>query len=504
MDKMIVDPTKSIPAFYAGQSILLTGATGFLGKIFIEKVLRSCPDVREIFLLMRPKKGLSIKERLDKILNLPLFEKLGKERSSNFEKLIPISGNVNEKILGLSAVDRQMLIERVTIIIHAAADVKFNNSIKYSIFANTRATRDICILAQNMKNLIALVYVSTAFAHVNEPFIDEKIYSPIADWQKIIEIVETLDEHTLNIFTAKCLDYAPNTYIFSKNLAEKVIQDYSSSLPCAIIRPSVVTTTFQEPFPGWLDNVYGPIGLLIAGGKGILQVIHVNESIKEDIIPVDLLTKILIVVTWKVGLTTYDHSITDSALLVVNCTSILNFTRQHYSNIFANLVINDIPLEGVVSMPDTIVTQNFVLFYTLTILLHILPATLIDLILKCIGRQPMLVRLRRGIYVANSALSYFMFHEWKFNNANRLTLMSLIPHDDIDSFSFDIFNFNVNTYFRNSIIGAKKYLLHEDMNQLDAVKAHNKRVYLFIRIIKTITFIGVLWIIYKWIFSGTL
>ncbi|XP_018339306.1 PREDICTED: fatty acyl-CoA reductase 1-like, partial [Trachymyrmex septentrionalis] len=81
----------------------------------------------------------------------------------------------------------------VTIIIHAAASVRFNNSLKYAIFANTRATRDICILAQNMKNLIALVYVSTAFAHMNEPFVDEKVYLPIADWQKIIEIVETSD-----------------------------------------------------------------------------------------------------------------------------------------------------------------------------------------------------------------------------------------------------------------------------------------------------------------------
>ncbi|KAG5330626.1 FACR1 reductase, partial [Acromyrmex charruanus] len=453
---------------------------------------------------MRPKKGLSIKERLDKILNLPIYEKLGKERSSNFEKLIPISGDVNEKILGLSAMDRQMLIERVTIIIHAAADVKFNNSIKHAIFVNTRATRDICILAQNMKNLIALVYVSTAFAHVNEPFIDEKIYLPIADWQKIIEIVETLDEHTLNIFTAKCLDYAPNTYIFSKNLAEKIIQDYSSSLPCAIIRPSIVTTTFQEPFPGWLDNVYGPIGLSIAAGKGILQVVCMNESIKEDIIPVDILTKILIVVTWKVGLTTYDHSITDSALLVVNCTNVINCSRQNYSNIFINLITNDIPLENVVSIPGPITTQNFVLFYTLTILLQILPAILIDLILKCIGRQPMLVRLQRAIYVVNFALSYFTFYQWKFNNANKLTLMSLIPHDDIDSFSFEISNFDLKTYCKNSVIGAKKYLLHEDINQLDAVKAHNKRVYLSVRIIKTIIFIGVLWIIYKWIFSGTL
>jgi len=69
---MTTDPIKSIPEFYAGQSILLTGATGFLGKAFIEKILRSCPDVREIFLLMRPKKGLNVNQRIEEILNLPV------------------------------------------------------------------------------------------------------------------------------------------------------------------------------------------------------------------------------------------------------------------------------------------------------------------------------------------------------------------------------------------------------------------------------------------------
>ncbi|KAL0103253.1 hypothetical protein PUN28_017513 [Cardiocondyla obscurior] len=54
-----------------------------------------------------------------------------------------------------------------------------------------------------MKNLVAFVYVSTAFAPANEPFIDEKVYPPIYDWQKMIDIAESLDEHSLNIFTAK-------------------------------------------------------------------------------------------------------------------------------------------------------------------------------------------------------------------------------------------------------------------------------------------------------------
>lgn len=76
------------------------------------------------------------------------------ERPSNFKKLIPISGDVTEKGLGLSVADRQILAERVTIVIHAAATVTFNSSLKSIIFSNVRATRDICILAQDMKNLI--------------------------------------------------------------------------------------------------------------------------------------------------------------------------------------------------------------------------------------------------------------------------------------------------------------------------------------------------------------
>jgi len=51
--------------------------------------------------------------------------------------------------------------------------------------------------------LKALVHISTAFTHVNEPFVEEKVYPPMTDWQKMIEVAEMLDEHTLNIFMAK-------------------------------------------------------------------------------------------------------------------------------------------------------------------------------------------------------------------------------------------------------------------------------------------------------------
>ena len=59
----------SIPNFYAGRSLFITGATGFMGKCLVEKLIRACPDIKCIYLLIRPKKGKGPQERLDEILD---------------------------------------------------------------------------------------------------------------------------------------------------------------------------------------------------------------------------------------------------------------------------------------------------------------------------------------------------------------------------------------------------------------------------------------------------
>ena len=63
-------PWPSLPEFYAGKSIFLTGATGFMGKCLLEKILRDLPEVERIYILIRPKKDKSIEERVEAMSKL--------------------------------------------------------------------------------------------------------------------------------------------------------------------------------------------------------------------------------------------------------------------------------------------------------------------------------------------------------------------------------------------------------------------------------------------------
>ena len=62
----------TLQEFYAGCGILVTGATGFVGNGLLEKLMRVCPRVTAIFILIRPKTNETIEQRFKKIIDNPV------------------------------------------------------------------------------------------------------------------------------------------------------------------------------------------------------------------------------------------------------------------------------------------------------------------------------------------------------------------------------------------------------------------------------------------------
>ena len=53
-----------ISDFYKDKTLFLTGCTGFVGKVVLEKIMRSCPDFKKIYVLVRPKRGTAPMDRV--------------------------------------------------------------------------------------------------------------------------------------------------------------------------------------------------------------------------------------------------------------------------------------------------------------------------------------------------------------------------------------------------------------------------------------------------------
>ncbi|GLV34114.1 uncharacterized protein CBL_00043 [Carabus blaptoides fortunei] len=97
------------------------------------------------------------------------------------------------------------------------------------------------------------------------------------------------------------IDPHPNTYTFTKRLAETLVNEYGKDLPIAIIRPSIVIPTIKEPFPGWVDSLNGPVGVLAGAGKGVIRSMLVEADNHAEIIPVDVASNGMIIIAWYRG-----------------------------------------------------------------------------------------------------------------------------------------------------------------------------------------------------------
>lgn len=120
----------TIDEFYRDKCIFVTGATGFLGKVLIEKLLRECPTLKAIYLLLRSRGGQESRKRLRELLDSEVFERLRRENSGALLKVKSVSGDITFDGLGLTTQDLNELKENVSIVIHSAATIRFDEPLK--------------------------------------------------------------------------------------------------------------------------------------------------------------------------------------------------------------------------------------------------------------------------------------------------------------------------------------------------------------------------------------
>jgi len=97
---------------------------------------------------------------------------------------------------------------------------------------------------------------------------------------------------------AKILGDWPNTYTFTKSMAERTLKNIRKPvLPVVILRPSIIGGALKEPMLGWTDTFSAAGGLSLGVGLGLVNSIRGRKEIVSDLIPVDMVTNAIIVST---------------------------------------------------------------------------------------------------------------------------------------------------------------------------------------------------------------
>lgn len=114
-------------------------------------------NVKEVILLSRPKKGKTNEERANEIFSGIVFCKLQAENKGFEGRVKIVDGDLQKPNLGLSEEAREYIQNNAQIVIHAAADVRFDQTLKKAVEVNVRGTRDLIMIMEKTQNLEVLL-----------------------------------------------------------------------------------------------------------------------------------------------------------------------------------------------------------------------------------------------------------------------------------------------------------------------------------------------------------
>lgn len=202
----------------------------------------------------------------------------------------------------MNEADRAMVVAETELIINCAASVNFDDPLLDALQINYFGCLRMLELAKECKNIKCLTHVSTAYTNSNfigNNFIEEKIYDLEGglDPEDVVAKIQNMGPLAVKEKESQILGRYPNTYTFTKSLAERVLKKTHGNVPTTILRPSIIISCYDQPFQGWTDTLSAGGGLTYAIQMGLIRYLKAKPNAIYDIIPCDFVTNLLIVQT---------------------------------------------------------------------------------------------------------------------------------------------------------------------------------------------------------------
>ncbi|MDA8020884.1 MAG: AMP-binding protein [Thermoanaerobaculia bacterium] len=307
MSSVTVRPERlAVSRTLAGQRVLLTGATGFLGKVLAEKLLWAVPDLEKLILLIRAEDDETALDRARReVFHSPIMARLHAHHGHEWpgwieDKVEARAGDLSQDRLGLDEEMYDHLAGSIDRIIGCAATVKFDERLDRAFAVNTRGAEHTLQLARDAGD-VPLLHVSTCFVSgerqgkVSETPVDAEALeaeSAMSSLESACEALRESGEQGDSAWIAAGAEQARrfafhDVYTLTKALAERRLVGNRGDVPLAIVRPAIVESAAVEPVAGWIEAVRVTDPLLVAYGRGRTDEIPGSPHATLDLIPVD-------------------------------------------------------------------------------------------------------------------------------------------------------------------------------------------------------------------------
>ena len=474
MDRASVDNLEScvISSDVLNQEVIfVTGCSGFLGKVILEKLLRSF-KCRRIYVLLRSKKVKDVSQRFESdIIGSRIFSRLREMKGPSFDSWIrtvvkPISGDLLSPGMGLSVSDREILTNEVSVIIHSAASVEFDLPLEQATQINTDGSLEVLRLGKECLNLKSYVHISTCYVNGNQfGTIAEKVYDCPYNPQEMYEYIKSSRPETLALKKDKILNGWPNTYTFTKFLTEHLILQQKENVPVLICRPSIIAAGLFEPEPGWLDNISAASAVFFASGLGLIRSIPGSVWNIADLVPVDLCANMIIC-----GVISQVLNVLPQSTMIMHCGT--SSSAEPMPWLAGEEVVPEYfrthPIKNRLRSPSTVFIQKGIAYDMHRFIHNTVPAYLVDIVHSLTGNKDfrkMLKGFQAGDRVSD-AFAHFTTNEWIFQSD--LIRLLYKPEMDTDRILFldELDNIDWYQYLTLVCYGMRKYCLGDAQAEL--------------------------------------